>query len=139
MIADADDKREEVAHLNEMNGPVFKAKKDPRVTGVGRILRRFSFDEIPQLWNVLKGQMRLVGPRPRPVRAVDGFEDGPHRRRFSVRPGLTGLWQVSGRSDVAYEKRVRLDMQYIRNWNIWHDLYLLTQTIPAVIKGKGAY
>jgi lipopolysaccharide/colanic/teichoic acid biosynthesis glycosyltransferase len=115
-----------------------KIKNDPRVTRLGRILRKYSLDELPQLFNVLRHEMALVGPR------MITPEEMPMYNHWginllTVRPGITGLWQVSGRSDVTYQERVRLDMHYIRNWTIWLDLQLLTQTIPAVLKGKGAY
>jgi lipopolysaccharide/colanic/teichoic acid biosynthesis glycosyltransferase len=115
-----------------------KLKDDPRVTRVGKFLRKYSLDEFPQLFNVLRGEMSLVGPRMISPVEMDKY-DRWDINLLTVRPGITGLWQVSGRSDVAYEERVRLDMYYIRNWSIWLDLQLILQTIPAVIKGKGAY
>ena len=115
-----------------------KLKEDPRITRMGKILRRFSLDEFPQLINVLKGEMSLVGPR-----MITPEETVKYRQwdtnLLTVPPGMTGLWQVSGRSDISYEERVRLDMHYIRNWSIWLDLQLLLQTIPAVLKSRGAY
>ncbi|HET7433437.1 MAG TPA: sugar transferase [Thermoanaerobaculia bacterium] len=138
MIADAHARREEVAHLNEMNGPVFKAKDDPRVTPVGRWLRRFSLDELPQLWNVLKGDMSLVGPRPPIPEEVASYHRW-HRRRLSMKPGLTCLWQVSGRNDIAdFDHWMQLDLQYIDNWSPSLDMKILLRTIPAVLSGKGA-
>ena len=138
MIADAHARREEVAHLNEMNGPAFKAKDDPRVTPVGRWLRRFSLDEIPQLWNVLKGDMSLVGPRPPIPEEVASYHRW-HRRRLSMKPGLTCLWQISGRNDIAdFDRWMKLDLQYIDNWSPTLDLKILLRTIPAVLLGKGA-
>jgi len=115
-----------------------KLKNDPRVTRVGKWLRKFSLDELPQLFNVLKGEMSLVGPRMISPAELDKY-DRWDMNLLTVRPGITGMWQVSGRSDVSYEERVRLDMYYIRNWSIWLDLELLLQTVPAVIRGKGAY
>jgi lipopolysaccharide/colanic/teichoic acid biosynthesis glycosyltransferase len=115
-----------------------KLKDDPRITRVGAILRKFSLDELPQLFNVLRGEMSLVGPR-----MISPVEMEKYQRwdmnLLTVRPGITGLWQVSGRSDVSYEERVRMDMRYIRNWTIWLDIQILIQTIPAVIKSRGAY
>jgi len=138
MIADAHARRDEVAHLNEMNGPVFKVRDDPRVTPVGRWLRRFSLDEIPQLWNVLKGDMSLVGPRPPIPEEVASYHRW-HRRRLSMKPGLTCLWQVSGRNEIQdFDHWMKLDLQYIDNWSPSLDLKILLRTIPAVLSGKGA-
>src|SRR5215212_6458927 len=138
MIADAHARRDEVAHLNEMNGPVFKAKDDPRITPVGRWLRRFSLDELPQLWNVLKGDMSLVGPRPPIPEEVASYHRW-HRRRLSMKPGLTCLWQISGRNDIQdFDRWMKLDLQYIDNWSPSLDLKILLRTIPAVLTGKGA-
>ncbi len=116
-----------------------KVKDDPRITPVGRWLRRFSLDELPQLFNVLRGEMGLVGPRMISPAEVEKY--GKHKMNLlTVRPGITGLWQVSGRSDLAYDERVRLDMAYIRNYSIWTDLQILfVQTLPAVVSGRGAY
>ena len=138
MIEDAHERREEVSHLNEMKGgPVFKAKLDPRVTRVGRLLRKFSLDELPQLWNVLKGDMSLVGPRPPIPEEVELYHRW-HRRRLSMKPGLTCLWQVSGRNNVDFDRWMELDLQYIDNWSPSLDLKILLRTIPAVLSGKGA-
>jgi exopolysaccharide biosynthesis polyprenyl glycosylphosphotransferase len=137
MIADAHARREEVAHLNEMNGPVFKAKDDPRVTPVGRFLRRFSLDELPQFWNVLKGDMSLVGPRPPIPEEVASYHRW-HRRRLSMKPGMTCLWQISGRNDIDFDRWMQLDLQYIDNWSPTLDFKILLRTIPAVLSGKGA-
>ncbi|HEV7768299.1 MAG TPA: sugar transferase [Thermoanaerobaculia bacterium] len=138
MIEDAHARLEEVAHLNEMNGPAFKAKDDPRVTPVGRWLRRFSLDEIPQFWNVLKGDMSLVGPRPPIPEEVAEYHRW-HRRRLSMKPGLTCLWQVSGRNEIQdFDRWMKLDLQYIDNWSPSLDLKILLRTIPAVLSGKGA-
>jgi exopolysaccharide biosynthesis polyprenyl glycosylphosphotransferase len=138
MIEDAHERREEVAHLNEMNGPVFKVRDDPRVTPVGRWLRRFSLDELPQLWNVLKGDMSLVGPRPPIPEEVASYHRW-HRRRLSMKPGLTCLWQISGRNQIQdFDHWMKLDLQYIDNWSPSLDLKILLRTIPAVLSGKGA-
>lgn len=138
MIEDAHERREEVAHLNEMNGPAFKAKDDPRVTPVGRWLRRFSLDEIPQFWNVVKGDMSLVGPRPPIPEEVESYHRW-HRRRLSMKPGLTCLWQVSGRNEIQdFDHWMKLDLQYIDNWSPSLDFKILLRTIPAVLSGKGA-
>jgi len=123
---------------NEASGPVFKIKNDPRMTPIGKVLRRTSLDELPQLFNVLKGDMSLVGPRPLPLRDYEGFNEDWQRRRFSVRPGITCLWQVNGRSNVAFDHWMRLDLQYLDEWSIWLDMKILAQTIPAVMKGSGA-
>jgi lipopolysaccharide/colanic/teichoic acid biosynthesis glycosyltransferase len=125
--------------LNEELRKNHKLKNDPRVTRVGQWLRRYSLDELPQLFNVLKGQTGLVGPRM--ITAAEAEKYGQHKMNLlTVKPGLTGLWQVSGRSDISYEERVRLDMYYIRNYSIWLDFQILfVQTLPAVLKGRGAY
>jgi exopolysaccharide biosynthesis polyprenyl glycosylphosphotransferase len=138
MVVDAERRLAEVAHLNEVSGPVFKIKNDPRLTPVGRVLRKTSIDELPQLIDVLLGQMSLVGPRPLPVRDYEGFHQDWHRRRFSVRPGITCLWQVNGRSSLPFEKWMELDMQYIDHWSLLLDLKILLRTIPAVLRGTGA-
>ena len=137
MIEDAHERRGEVSHLNEMTGPVFKAKDDPRITTVGRILRKFSLDELPQLWNVVKGDMSLVGPRPPMPEEVAGYHRW-HRRRLSMKPGLTCLWQVSGRNNIDFDDWMQLDLQYIDNWSPSLDLKILLRTIPAVLSGRGA-
>ena len=138
MTVDAETKMQEVEHLNELSGPVFKIKHDPRVTPVGKFLRKTSIDELPQLINVLKGDMSLVGPRPMSVRDYELFSEDWHRRRFSVRPGITCLWQVNGRNSIPFEKWMELDMQYIDKWSLWLDLKILAKTIPAVLRGSGA-
>ncbi len=137
MIEDAQERRNEVEHLNEMTGPVFKMKDDPRVTSIGRVLRRFSLDELPQLWNVLKGDMSLVGPRPPIPEEVESYHRW-HRRRLSMKPGLTCLWQISGRNQVDFDRWMQLDLQYIDNWSPSLDFKILLRTIPAVLSGKGA-
>lgn len=137
MWVGAEKLRGALAPRNEANGHLFKIREDPRVTAVGRWLRRFSLDELPQLINVLKGQMSLVGPRPLPVE--DSTFSGEARRRLQVRPGLTGLWQISGRSDLAWEDALRLDLEYVDTWSIRLDLAILFRTVPAVLRGNGAY
>ena len=139
MVTNAEQMQQELAQLNEMSGPVFKVTNDPRITPVGRFLRRYSIDELPQLWNVATGEMSLVGPRPLPVHEVKRFDDPAHRRRLSVKPGLTCLWQVSGRNNVSdFKEWVRLDLEYIDNWSLWLDIKILLRTVPAVFAGAGA-
>jgi exopolysaccharide biosynthesis polyprenyl glycosylphosphotransferase len=137
MYADAEDRRSDLTHLNEMEGPVFKIRDDPRVTPVGRVLRRFSIDELPQLWNVLRGDMSLVGPRPSLPSEVVEYQTF-ERRRLSMRPGLTCIWQVSGRNEIDFEDWVRLDLEYIDTWSLGQDWRIMLQTLPAVIRGDGA-
>jgi exopolysaccharide biosynthesis polyprenyl glycosylphosphotransferase len=141
MVVDAENKLAQLEALNEVSGPVFKIKRDPRVTTIGRILRKTSIDELPQLFNVLKGDMSLVGPRPLQLRDYELFTDRGEdwqRCRFSVRPGITCLWQVNGRSSMPFEKWMELDLQYVLRWSLWLDLQILAKTIPAVLKGSGA-
>ncbi len=139
METNAEQQRSELEALNEMEGPVFKLSEDPRVTPVGRFLRRRSFDELPQLYNVLRGDMSLVGPRPLPVDETLRFDDLAHRRRLSVKPGMTCLWQISGRNEVRdFKQWVRLDLEYIDNWSFWLDFKILLRTVPVVIWGTGA-
>lgn len=138
MVAGAEEKLDEVAHLNELVGPVFKTARDPRVTPLGRLIRRFSLDEAPQFWNVLKGEMSLVGPRPPIPDEVQRYERW-QRRRLSMKPGLTGLWQVSGRNDVpTFDEWMEYDLHYIDNWSLGLDLKILLKTIPTVLTGRGA-
>ena len=137
MSSDAHERRAEVQHLNEMDGPVFKSRNDPRVTRLGRLLRKFSLDELPQLWNVLKGDMSLVGPRPPIPEEVARYERW-QRRRLAMKPGLTCLWQVSGRNELDFDQWMRLDLAYIDNWSPWLDLKILLRTVPVVLSGRGA-
>jgi len=138
MYEDAEKRLEEYLAKNEAEGPIFKIKDDPRITPVGKFLRRYSLDELPQLINVLLGQMSLVGPRPPLEREVKEYEEW-QLRRIDVTPGMTGLWQVSGRSDLPFSQMVQLDIYYIEHWSIWLDIKILLKTIPAVLSGKGAY
>jgi exopolysaccharide biosynthesis polyprenyl glycosylphosphotransferase len=139
MSNDAEQRKADLMELNEMNGPVFKIENDPRVTPLGRFLRRTSIDEFPQLWNVLRGEMSLVGPRPLPVGEVAMFESTVHRRRLSMKPGLTCLWQIRGRSSVTnFNDWVRMDLEYIDNWSLFLDLFIVLRTIPTVLLGIGA-
>lgn len=139
MHTDAELRRQELEKYNEMSGPVFKIDNDPRITPVGRWLRRTSIDELPQLFNVLAGDMSLVGPRPLPLYEVEKFQHTAQRRRLSVKPGLTCLWQVAGRNEVKdFQDWVRLDLEYIDNWSLWLDVGILLRTIPVVLMGSGA-
>jgi exopolysaccharide biosynthesis polyprenyl glycosylphosphotransferase len=138
MVPNAEQLQSGLLHLNEMNGPAFKIASDPRVTRIGKFLRKTSIDELPQLFNVLMGDMSLVGPRAMSVRDYQFFNEDWQRRRFSVRPGITCLWQVRGRNSVPFEQWMELDMQYIDGWSLWLDLQILARTIPAVLKGSGA-
>jgi exopolysaccharide biosynthesis polyprenyl glycosylphosphotransferase len=138
MVIDAEALQAELEKLNEAQGPVFKIKKDPRITPIGGFLRKMSLDELPQLFNVLRGEMSLVGPRPLPLRDVGKFEESWLLRRFSVKPGLTCLWQVNGRCNTSFSDWIRLDLQYIDQWSLTLDAKILLMTIPAVLKGRGA-
>ena len=138
MVEDAEALQPEFEHFNEVNGPIFKIKNDPRITKIGKFLRRTSMDELPQLFNVLKGDMSLVGPRPLPLRDVRLFAAQWPKRRFSVRPGITGLWQVNGRNKAEFDKLVKYDLEYIDNWSSWMDMKIMFKTVPIVITGHGA-
>jgi lipopolysaccharide/colanic/teichoic acid biosynthesis glycosyltransferase len=138
MVADAERRRADLTHLNEGNDVLFKVRHDPRVTRVGAVLRRFSLDELPQLANVVRGDMSLVGPRPPLPDEVAIYTDDAVRR-LRVRPGLTGLWQISGRSDLSWEESLRLDLRYVDNWSLALDVFILWRTWRAVARGAGAY
>jgi exopolysaccharide biosynthesis polyprenyl glycosylphosphotransferase len=138
MIADAAEHQDQLEDENEATGALFKIREDPRITRVGKVLRRLSLDELPQLWNVLRGEMSLVGPRPLPLRDHAMLDDW-HKARYLVLPGMTGLWQISGRSGLEFDDLVRLDFAYIENWSIWSDVSIIARTIPAVLTGRGAY
>ena len=138
MVEGAEKMMAQVEQLNEAEGPIFKIARDPRVTRVGQLLRKTSLDELPQIFNIIRGEMSLVGPRPMSIRDVSLFDQGIQRKRFSVKPGLTCLWQVSGRSQLPFSKWLELDLYYIDNWSLSLDLKILFKTIPAVLKGTGA-
>ena len=139
MVTNAEQLKHELAAMNEMTGPVFKITGDPRVTPIGKWLRKLSLDELPQLFNILRGEMSVVGPRPLPVDETKRINDAAHRRRLSVKPGLTCLWQVSGRNQISnFSEWVRLDLEYIDNWSIWLDIKIILRTFPAVFRGLGA-
>lgn len=138
MHVNAELQRTHLAHANEKDGPIFKMRHDPRVTRVGKWLRRTSLDELPQVFNILKGEMSWVGPRPPLISEVDAYQEW-HKRRLSIVPGLTGLWQISGRSLLSFDEMVRLDLYYVENWSIWLDFKILMKTIPSVLIAKGAF
>jgi lipopolysaccharide/colanic/teichoic acid biosynthesis glycosyltransferase len=138
MDEDADHRQSELEELNEAGGAIFKMRNDPRVTPIGRMLRRLSLDELLQLINVLRGEMSLVGPRPLPQRDYDRLEEW-HKKRYLVLPGVTGLWQVSGRSDLDFDDMVRLDFLYLERWSVSLDMTILVKTIPAVFGRHGAF
>jgi len=138
MRSDSDQEQADLESLNEASGPLFKIRDDPRLTPAGGYLRRFSLDELPQLLNVVAGQMSLVGPRPLPQRDFDRLEEW-HKKRYLVLPGVTGLWQVSGRAELDFDELVRLDFLYLERWSVLLDLSILLKTIPAVITRRGAF
>lgn len=138
MVVGAAEQQASLEHDNEASGALFKMREDPRVTRVGRVLRRLSVDELPQLVNVVRGQMSLVGPRPLPLRDYEMLEEW-HRARYLVLPGMTGLWQISGRSGLSFDDLVRLDFTYLEHWSLWLDITIILKTIPAVLSGRGAY
>lgn len=143
MVKDAERLRETLSEHNEADGVLFKMSDDPRVTPLGRFLRRWSIDELPQIWNVIRGEMNLVGPRPLPMRDLEGADNDPEIRywlelRFKVKPGITGAWQVAGRSDLGFQDMVQLDIDYVQNWSLWLDIGILIRTLPAVLRGRGA-
>ena len=138
MVSNADDFQSQLQDKNEADGPIFKIRSDPRVTQFGKFLRKFSLDEIPQLINVVKGEMSLVGPRPFPIEQIEK-EDLRQLKRLEVKPGITGLWQIRGRSDISFSRLIKWDIWYINNWSFWLDISILLQTIPVVVKGNGAY
>jgi lipopolysaccharide/colanic/teichoic acid biosynthesis glycosyltransferase len=138
MVVGADRRKEELEDANEAGGALFKIREDPRITPVGRLLRRLSLDEVPNVLNVLRGEMSLVGPRPLPLRDFDRLEPW-HRKRYNVLPGMTGLWQVAGRSDLTFDDLVRLDFYYLEHWSIWLDVTILFKTPGAVFSQRGAY
>jgi exopolysaccharide biosynthesis polyprenyl glycosylphosphotransferase len=138
MVEDAEHRKDDLAHLNEMSGPVFKIRRDPRITRIGAILRKSSLDELPQLWNVLRGDMSLVGPRPPTPDEVEQYNQR-QVQRLSVMPGITGLWQVSGRSDIAdFDRWIELDLEYARQWTLGMDLRIMLKTVLVVLLARGA-
>jgi len=138
MISNAESLKKDLFDLNELDGPIFKIKDDPRVTYIGKILRKFSIDELPQFFNVLKGDMNVVGPRPYPLSEVENFEDNKYHRRHSMKPGITGLWQIKGRENLSdFKDCINLDLEYIDNWSFKSDIYIALMTIPAIFKGTG--
>ncbi|MCB0063942.1 MAG: sugar transferase [Caldilineaceae bacterium] len=138
MVVDADARKHEIAALNEASGPLFKMRDDPRQTRVGRFIRRFSLDELPQLYNVVRGEMSVIGPRPNLPREVEEYQEW-HKKRLAASPGITGLWQVSGRSDLTFDEMVLLDVYYVENWSLALDFHILLRSIPAVLWARGAY
>ena len=138
MVADAEERLDDVIRLDELREPVFKLSEDPRVTSVGRMLRRLSLDELPQLWNVLRGEMSIVGPRPEQVELVERYRP-EHRFRLTVKPGITGPMQVFGRGDLTFHERLAVELDYIENLSLARDLRIIAETVPVTLKGSGAY
>ena len=138
MVCNAEEMLSQLKDKNEVDGPIFKIRKDPRITKFGTFLRKYSLDELSQILNAIKGDMSLVGPRPLPVEQIEE-QDLQQFKRLEVRPGITGLWQIRGRSDLPFVRLVKWDIWYINNWSFGLDLYILFQTLPVVLKGKGAY
>lgn len=138
MYADAEERLKDLMQYNEADGPLFKIKNDPRITRVGRFLRKFSIDELPQIINVLRGELSLVGPRPPLPVEVEKYNEW-ELRRMNVKQGCTGLWQISGRSDLSFDEMARLDLYYIQNWSIEMDIKIILKTVPVFLFGKGAY
>jgi lipopolysaccharide/colanic/teichoic acid biosynthesis glycosyltransferase len=138
MVVDAESRLADLVQADEGAGLLFKMKSDPRVTRVGGVLRRWSLDELPQLWNIVRGEMSVVGPRPPLPREVEGYEDHVHRRLY-IKPGLTGMWQVNGRSDLSWEESVRLDLYYVENWSLTVDLVIMWRTVRVLFEHRGAY
>ncbi|MEL7208476.1 MAG: sugar transferase, partial [Actinomycetota bacterium] len=138
MVPDAEARLEELREHNEADGPLFKMRDDPRITRVGRFLRKTSLDELPQLWNVLRDEMSMVGPRPALPDEVEAWDQDLHER-LRVKPGITGMWQVSGRSDADFEEYARLDLYYVHNWSLMVDLQIMARTVPTVLRSSGAY
>jgi lipopolysaccharide/colanic/teichoic acid biosynthesis glycosyltransferase len=137
MVKDADQRRDDLQHMNERDGVLFKIKEDPRLTRIGRWLRKYSLDELPQFWNVLKGEMSMVGPRPPLAAEVEKY-DLAHLRRLDVLPGITGLWQVEARQDPSFDNYISLDTAYVENWSLMLDLRIMARTIGVVVAGTGA-
>jgi len=135
-VVNADQLKDSLRPRNERQGPYFKIQDDPRITRFGKFLRKYSLDELPQLWNVFKGEMSLVGPRPHPLDDYKQY-DLHHLRRLEVKPGVTGLWQVTARRDPSFESNLDLDLKYIQNWNLWMDMQILLKTVPTVLYGEG--
>ncbi|NOY24612.1 MAG: exopolysaccharide biosynthesis polyprenyl glycosylphosphotransferase, partial [Oligoflexia bacterium] len=143
MVVNAEAMRRELDDANEADGVLFKMRDDPRITPFGHFIRKYSIDELPQLWNVIRGDMNLVGPRPLPTADLEGADCNPEvsywmDMRQKVRPGITGSWQVSGRSDLGFEAMVNHDIAYVQDWTFWQDIVILIKTMPAVLKGRGA-